>query len=208
MRAMMLFFFATALLAACGGSRTSSSSAMAPAPAADAPNLTLDVKAVVAGSKDGKAAIAKFRASYEVRQRELNERFEKLKQRKAELDRQRTSIPEDEFNRLLNDWERDKRDLQALLDRGNEELAAEQKRVSAPIVRRFMQLLPKLAANTGAHAIYDAAAECESPARSQRLNCVAWSARPGIATTDTEWFKPRTDITDRAVRAMDAEGEP
>jgi Skp family chaperone for outer membrane proteins len=172
----------------------------ATAPTADR-NAIVDMSGALVACRDGIAEKAALKQLFDARQQDLNVRQAALKKSKDDLDAHGASLPPDEYQRRLKQWQDSANELQQIFTRYNDELKDRQKKDTDPIFERLKRVAAALAAARGISVVYDKGAVVGGhPANDD----IAY-ARAGVdGATDAERAKPRIDLTAEAIQAMDS----
>jgi Skp family chaperone for outer membrane proteins len=162
-------------------------------------NAEVDVSAAILNCRRGKAARERLRNTFDSRQADLDRRQDMLKALRQQIE---DAAPSVERDQLVSRWKAELADLQARFERYNRELKEQQDELTKPIFEDLMRRLPELAEHVGAHAVYDKHDDCKGTGA--RRQCIPWGRTGAIdAMADSEWLKPRVDLTNQAIQALD-----
>ncbi|WP_172824790.1 OmpH family outer membrane protein [Pajaroellobacter abortibovis] len=114
----------------------------------------IDMERAIAQTEEGLRAQAKLKSEFDTRQRELNEKQQKLAKEKENLDKQMSNPPRNDESRKklqaqLEIWQRDSADLQAKFMAYSSQLDADRAKAINPIYNEIKDVLAQIASRDG-----------------------------------------------------------
>jgi|HubBroStandDraft_6_1064221.scaffolds.fasta_scaffold123929_2 outer membrane protein len=141
-----------ALLSAClllgAGART-------PAGAADARIAVIDVQRAVMATEDGIRAQATLKKTFDRRQADLDAKQNDLAKAKLDIEKQARVVSREAVQKRMEDWQRRMVELQTVFVEYNKELQQKQAELTAPIVKKMMAVIARVAKKSGFEVIID-----------------------------------------------------
>mgnify|MGYP002624726574 CR=1 FL=1 len=132
---------------------------LAPSPAAHAEGGTkiavVDLQGAVMQTEDGIRAQATLKKIFDRRQQELDRKQGDLAKMRQDIERQAKILSRDALARRMEFWQRDMVDLQTVFVDYNKELSKKQSELTAPIIKRMVAIIGKVARQQGHDLVID-----------------------------------------------------
>jgi outer membrane protein len=143
---------ACATLSAClllgAGART-------PAGAADSKIAVIDVQHAVMATEDGIRAQATLKKLFDKRQQELDGKQNELAKARDDIEKQSRVVSREALQKRMEDWQRRMIELQTVFVEYNKELQKKQGELTAPIVKKMMGVISRVAKKSSFEVIID-----------------------------------------------------
>ena len=115
----------------------------------------VDVQRAVMQTEDGLRAQATLKKLFDNKQQELNRRQADLQKQKEDIDKQAKVLSKEAYSKRLEDLNKQLMELQSVFVDYNKELDKKQEELTAPIVKRLVALVAKIAREKGYDIVID-----------------------------------------------------
>jgi len=123
--------------------------------ASDTSFAVVDLQGAMWQTEEGLRAQTQLKKLMDKRQQEVDGKKAALSRARAEIQRQEHFLSRDAMNRRVELWQRDMLELQTVFLDYNKELDKKQEELTAPIVKRLVALVAKIAREKGYDVVID-----------------------------------------------------
>jgi outer membrane protein len=125
------------------------------AAAGDAKIAVIDVQHAVMATEDGIRAQAMLKRDFDKRQQDLDAKQAELAKARDDIERQSRVLSRDAMQKRMEDWQRRMVELQTVFVDYNKALQKKQGELTAPIIKKMMAVIARLAKKNGYEIILD-----------------------------------------------------
>lgn len=122
---------------------------------ADTKVAVIDVQHAVMATEDGIRAQATLKKLFDKRQQELDAKQNELGHAREDIEKQSHFLSREALQRRMEDWQRRMVELQTVFVDYNKELQKKQGELTAPIIKKMMGIISRLAKKNGYDVIID-----------------------------------------------------
>ena len=123
--------------------------------AAQARIAVVDVQHAVMQTEDGIRAQATLKKLFDRRQQELDGKQTELQRAREDIERQSRVLSREALQKRMEDWQRQMVELQTVFVDYNKELQKKQGELTAPVIKKMMGVISRLAKKNGFELIID-----------------------------------------------------
>ena len=115
----------------------------------------VDVQHAVMQTEDGIRAQATLKKLFDRRQQELDGKQTELQRAREDIERQSRVLSRESLQKRMEDWQRQMVELQTVFVDYNKELQKKQGELTAPVIKKMMGVISRLAKKNGFELIID-----------------------------------------------------
>lgn len=115
----------------------------------------VDLQLAIASTKEGKSAKEKLEKLTETKQKELDQRVEKIKRMEEEMQKQLPLMSDEGKKDMMEKYRKEMMELQELYMKNQENLALKKKELLEPILQKMGEIVQDLALSDGYTVILD-----------------------------------------------------
>jgi outer membrane protein len=123
--------------------------------AAEARIAVVDLQHAVMQTEDGIRAQATLKKLFDRRQQELDGKQTEMQRAREDIERQSRVLSREALQKRMEDWQRQMVELQTVFVDYNKELQKKQGELTAPVIKRMMAIIGRLAKKSGYEIILD-----------------------------------------------------
>jgi outer membrane protein len=123
--------------------------------AAESRIAVVDVQHAVMQTEDGIRAQATLKKLFDRRQQELDAKQTELQRAREDIEKQSRVLSREALQKRMEDWQRQMVELQTVFVDYNKELQKKQSELTAPIIKRMMGIIGRVAKKSNYELIFD-----------------------------------------------------
>ncbi|MBI4700596.1 MAG: OmpH family outer membrane protein [Deltaproteobacteria bacterium] len=115
----------------------------------------VDVQRAVMQTEDGLRAQATLKKLFDRRQQDLDRKQKQLEQDREDIEKQARVLSRAALQRRMEDWQRSMVELQTVFVRYNKELQQKQSELTAPILKKMLRIIRRIATRRSIDLVVD-----------------------------------------------------
>jgi outer membrane protein len=123
--------------------------------AADSKIAVIDVQHAVMATEDGIRAQATLKKLFDKRQQDLDSKQTELAKARDDIEKQSHVVSREALQKRMEDWQKRMIELQTVFVEYNKELQKKQGELTAPIIKKMMAVIGRVAKKSGFEVIID-----------------------------------------------------